>query len=147
VKLNHPGGAQGFRIDDADGSSLSYLTDNELFPPGTTRTTLEEQAAFAAGSGLMIVDSQYLPEDMPAKAGWGHSTVPQVLQLGREAQPHTLLLFHHDPDRSDDALDKVAEQAAEFASEQMDKGPVLVASEGMRFDLQPGGCTRLSDRE
>ncbi len=139
IKLNHPGGAQGFRITDADGSSLTYLTDNELFPPGTPRTTLEEQAAFAAGTGLMIVDSQYLPEDLPAKRGWGHSTVPQVLQLGREAQPHTLLLFHHDPDRTDDALDQIGEQAAEFASEQMERGPILVAREGMVFDVGADG--------
>src|SRR3982751_493633 len=29
VPLNHPGGADGFRIDDADGASVCYLTDNE----------------------------------------------------------------------------------------------------------------------
>jgi len=146
IKLNHPGGAQGFRIQDADGASLTYLTDNELDPPGVARTTPAEQAAFARHTGLLIVDSQYLPEDLPAKAGWGHSTVPQVLQLGRAAQPHTLLLFHHDPDRSDDALDTIAEQATEFASGQMDKGPILVASEGMKFDVRPDGCVRLADR-
>lgn len=146
IKLNHPGGAQGFRVQDADGASLTYLTDNELVPPGDVRTTPEQQAAFARDTGLMIVDSQYLPEDLPAKAGWGHSTVPQVLSLGRGAQPHTLLLFHHDPDRSDDDLDTIGEQAAEFASSQMDNGPILVASEGMRFDIKPDGCVRLADR-
>ena len=34
IALNHPGGAQGFRIDDDGGASLAYLTDNELSPPG-----------------------------------------------------------------------------------------------------------------
>ena len=34
IELNHPGGASGFRIDDDDGTSLCYLTDNELHPPG-----------------------------------------------------------------------------------------------------------------
>ena len=143
IKLNHPGGAQGFRVDDADGSSVAYLTDNELNPPGQRYTTPAEQASFAAGAGLMIVDAQYLPEDLPAKRGWGHSTVPEVLQLGRAAQPDTMLLFHHDPDRNDDALDKIGEQALEFSQSQMDRGPILVASEGMTFDVQPGSCKRI----
>lgn len=142
IALNHPGGAQGFRIDDGDGSSLAYLTDNEINPPGVPATTAAQQAAFAAGVGLMIVDAQYLPEDLPAKRGWGHSTVPEVLQLGRAAQPHTLLLFHHDPDRGDDALDSIGEQALEFASSEMRRGPILVAAEGMQFSLDSGGCRR-----
>jgi phosphoribosyl 1,2-cyclic phosphodiesterase len=146
IQLNHPGGAQGFRVDDADGSSLTYLTDNELNPPGTPNTTPEEQARFARDTGVMIVDAQYLPEDLPAKRGWGHSTVPEVLQLGRAAQPHTMLLFHHDPDRDDAALDKIGEQAAEFSSEQFDRGPILVAAEGMRFDVKADSCNRLADR-
>ena len=31
------GDRYGFRIDDADGTSLVYLTDNELWPPGPQR--------------------------------------------------------------------------------------------------------------
>jgi hypothetical protein len=30
IRLNHPGGSDGFRIDDADGACLCYLTDNDL---------------------------------------------------------------------------------------------------------------------
>ena len=143
IRLNHPGGAQGFRVDDADGSSVAYLTDNELNPPGQRYTTPAEQAAFAADAGLMIVDAQYLPEDLPAKRGWGHSTVPEVLQLGRAAQPHTMLLFHHDPDRDDDALDKIGEQALEFSRLELNRGPILVAAEGMRFDVRADSCERI----
>ncbi len=146
IRLNHPGGAQGFRVQDSDGSSLCYLTDNELDPPGAPRTTPTEQAEFARGGGLMICDAQYLPADLPAKRGWGHSTVPEVLQLARMADPGATLLFHHDPDRTDDALDQIGEQAAEFASEQT-SGPILVASEGMRFDVSADAVERLSDRE
>src|SRR4051812_39016898 len=39
IELNHPGGANGFRIEDEDGTSLCYLTDNELNPPGAIVTT------------------------------------------------------------------------------------------------------------
>jgi phosphoribosyl 1,2-cyclic phosphodiesterase len=146
IDLNHPGGAQGFRIDDGDGGSLSYLTDNELNPPGNLASTPEQQAAFAKGSGLLIADSQYLPEDLPAKRGWGHSTVPEVLALGRAAGPLTQLLFHHDPDRSDADLDAIGEQARRFAESESTRGPVLVAREGMRFRVGADSCVALPDR-
>ena len=32
-----------------------------------------------------------------------------------------------------------------FASEQLDNGPILVASEGMRFDVKHRSCKRLKD--
>jgi len=146
IPLNHPGGAQGFRIDDADGASLTLLTDNEINPPGTPVSTPERLAEFSRRSGLLIVDAQYLPEDMPAKHGWGHGTIPEVMELGRMADPETLLLFHHDPDRSDDALDKIAEQATEFAGAQMNRGPILVAYESMVFDVGPNSCRQIDPR-
>ncbi len=146
IPLNHPGGAQGFRIDDGDGASLTLLTDNEMSPPGTPVSTPDRLAEFSKRTGLLIVDAQYLPEDLPAKRGWGHGTVPEVLELGRISDPETLLLFHHDPDRSDDALDKIAEQAREFASSQMNRGPVEVAIEGMRFDVGPNSCKQMPPR-
>ncbi|HEX7839573.1 MAG TPA: MBL fold metallo-hydrolase, partial [Kofleriaceae bacterium] len=73
IELNHPGGATGFRIDDADGTSMCYLTDNELDPPGARVTTIDELARFASGTDLLIHDAQYLASDMPARRGWGHS--------------------------------------------------------------------------
>src|ERR1041385_8417073 len=75
IELNHPGGATGFRIDDADGTSLCYLTDNELDPPGARVTTADDLARFAAGTDLLIHDAQYLPADMPAQRRWGPPTV------------------------------------------------------------------------
>ena len=86
IALNHPGGANGFRIDDDDGTSVCYLTDNELYPPAGQITTPAELARFAAGASLIIHDAQYLPGDMPAKRGWGHSLVDEVLALARDAE-------------------------------------------------------------
>jgi phosphoribosyl 1,2-cyclic phosphodiesterase len=115
VPLNHPGGAVGFRIDDADGSSLCYLTDNELEPPGARTTSVDALARFAEGTSLLIHDAQYMPSDMPTKHGWGHSLVSQVLDLGRSASARRLALHHHDPDRDDDALDRIGADATAWA--------------------------------
>jgi phosphoribosyl 1,2-cyclic phosphodiesterase len=134
VPLNHPGGAQGFRIEDEDGSSLAYLTDNELNAK-TAVITPSELAQFAEGVGLLIHDSQYLPSDMPHKLGWGHSIVDDVLRLGALAGPKRLALFHHDPDRTDDALDALGESSRAWVQKNTPALEVLVAREGLVLDL------------
>jgi phosphoribosyl 1,2-cyclic phosphodiesterase len=135
VGLNHPGGADGFRIDDEDGSSLCYLTDNELNPPGASVTTPAELARFARGAGLVIHDAQYLPTDMPAKHGWGHSLVSDVLAFARDAEARTLAIFHHDPSRDDAALDAIAKDATAWAGEHAKTMKVLVAAEGLTLEV------------
>ncbi|HET9954907.1 MAG TPA: MBL fold metallo-hydrolase [Polyangiaceae bacterium] len=134
IQLNHPGGAQGFRIEDADGSSLAYLTDNELNAE-TQVVATETLARFAEGVDLLIHDSQYLVSDMPHKLGWGHSIVDDVLSLGLLAQPKRLALFHHDPDRSDEDLDALGQSSARWIRERTASVDLVVASEGLSFRL------------
>lgn len=136
VALNHPGGAQGFRIEDEDGSSLAYLTDNELNAKNALITS-EELARFAEGADLVIHDAQYLPRDMPHKLGWGHSLVDDVLRLAALAGPKRLALFHHDPDRTDDALDALSRSSKAWAQKHAPAVEVLVAEEGLAIDLSP----------
>jgi phosphoribosyl 1,2-cyclic phosphodiesterase len=138
VALNHPGGCEGFRIDDADGSSVCYLTDNELVaPPATLVSTPSELARFTHGSGLLIHDAQYMPDDMPAKRGWGHSVVDDVLALGRDAEVRTVALHHHDPWRDDHALDLIANHARAWCRANAPKMSTIVASEGLTVDVKP----------
>ena len=134
IQLNHPGGAQGFRIDDEDGSSMAYLTDNEMT---ATRplVTADDLARFADGVNLLIHDSQYVPSDMPHKRGFGHSLVSDVLELGQFAKPNDLVLFHHDPDRSDDALDQIGAEAKKWLAERTKSVGLHVAHEGLAVDL------------
>lgn len=136
ISLNHPGQAQGFRIDDEGGASLVYLTDNEL--SRCTPAALAELARFSEGADLFVHDSQYLPAEMPAKRGWGHSVVDDVLSLGTEASATRIALFHHDPDRSDDELDQIGESSKKWLKERGSGAELVVAVEGMAFEL-PGG--------
>jgi phosphoribosyl 1,2-cyclic phosphodiesterase len=135
IALNHPGGAQGFRIDDEDGTSLAYLTDNELLAPGTLGTTTDDLARFASRADLVIHDAQYVVSEMPAKRGWGHSSVEDVLPLGQKAETPHLVLFHHDPDRDDAALDALAQAASAWMMLHAPETKVTVASEGLVLQL------------
>jgi phosphoribosyl 1,2-cyclic phosphodiesterase len=135
VDLNHPGGSIGFRIDDDDGTSVCYLTDNELAPPGGQVTSPAELARFARNASLIIHDAQYLPSDMPAKRGWGHSVVDDVLSLGRDAEARAIALHHHDPDRDDAALDEISAGAAAWAQRHAPSLDTVVAREGLAIEL------------
>ncbi|MET0790214.1 MAG: MBL fold metallo-hydrolase [Polyangiaceae bacterium] len=134
IMLNHPGGAQGFRIDDDGGTSLAYITDNEL-RAGKALVTVEELARFTDDVDVLIHDSQYLMADMPHKHGWGHSVVDDVLNLGVLAEPKRLVLFHHDPDRTDDALDAIGERSQKWISEHAKGTEVIVASESLTLEV------------
>jgi len=138
IPLNHPGGADGFRIDDEDGAILCYLTDNELFAPVGVRTSPADLAQFSSGAGLIIHDAQYLPSDMPLKKGWGHSLVEEVLDLGRQAEARSLALFHHEPERDDLALDQIGLDARAWAREHAPAMQPIVAREGLSVDVTPG---------
>jgi phosphoribosyl 1,2-cyclic phosphodiesterase len=135
IALNHPGGAQGYRIDDDGGAKIAYLTDNELSPPGDPETTMSELARFAEGTDLLIHDAQYFAEDMPKKLGWGHSTVDDVLALAKEAGSKRLALFHHDPDRHDDELDLLQDRAESWLKTHAKDTDVTVAREGWTLSL------------
>jgi ribonuclease BN (tRNA processing enzyme) len=137
IRLNHPGGANGFRIDDEDGASLCYLTDNELHPPGMVTSSPADLARFAQGTSLLIHDAQYLCSDLPQKKGWGHSLVREVLELGRDAEADVVALYHHDPERDDDALDGIGADAVRWAATHAPGMGTIVAREGLVLEVRP----------
>jgi len=144
TRLNHPGGSTGYRLDDADGSSLVLYTDNEL-PPGAQHLAppidVETLRDFARGASLLVHDAQYVESDLPTKLGWGHSIVPSVLELARTSQVKALALYHHDPDRDDDALAAIDASTQAWWTHHVGAGVALVAREGLILDVGRDGVT------
>jgi phosphoribosyl 1,2-cyclic phosphodiesterase len=138
IALSHPGGAQGFRLDDDDGSSIAYLTDNELAPAGSGSAATDELARFAQGASLVIHDAQYEEREMDDKRGWGHSSMESVLELGEKAETPHLVLFHHDPDRDDDALDVLGWRAQSTLRQRKSATQATVAHEGLTLRIEKG---------
>lgn len=103
--LNHPNGGSAFIIEK-DKKRVAYVTDNELSPPGTANTTPFEWKEFLLGVDLVIHDGQYIEQDMPLKHGWGHSLINEVVDLANCAHIKRLAIYSHDPDRTDDELDR-----------------------------------------
>jgi phosphoribosyl 1,2-cyclic phosphodiesterase len=104
----HPQGSTGFRIEES-GKSLVYVTDCEGGEAHTDRMLLEN----AAGADLLIMDAQYTPVETAARRGWGHGDWRRACSVAADAGVKRLLLFHHDPSRTDaqlSAIEKLAQQ-------------------------------------
>lgn len=132
--LNHPGGGSAYRVED-EGTSCAYVTDNELDPPYKVNTRYDEWVDFCRGVDVLIHDAQYTEDDMPHKHGWGHSLISQVRQLAVDAEVGTLVLFHHDPDRTDAELDAIQIENERYFKEHYDNNKSYCAAEGMKITL------------
>jgi phosphoribosyl 1,2-cyclic phosphodiesterase len=135
IPSNHPGGSFGYKIQ-SNGNSLVYLTDNELEPPSRTKATeFEGFVEFAHGADVLVHDAQYLEADMPLKHGWGHSLVSQACRLALLADVKHLVLYHHDPDRTDAELDAIQENARRWFAEKNHAVRCTVAFEGLSLEI------------
>jgi len=105
--LSHPGYCLGYRLSSR-GRTVCYITDNELYPPGTPRHNpryADQLAAFVREADVLITDTTYRDHEYPSKVDWGHSCVSQVADLAARAEVKRLHLFHHDPDQTDADID------------------------------------------
>lgn len=141
--LNHPGGGHAYRIEE-DGVSFAYITDNELDPPEAPHTSYDEWVEYCRGVDLLIHDAQYIENDMPAKHGWGHSLISQVRQLAVDAQVKNLVMYHHDPERTDGELDEIAIESAQYFKSKNSKIGSYIAAEGLTFELTAKKDARVS---
>ncbi len=89
-------------------------------PDDTTFPTADQShAKFIADVDVLIHDSQYYfseySQGSVPKESWGHSTVEYVVDVAFFSNVRRLLLFHHDPQRTDLQMDSLVEYARERA--------------------------------
>ena len=132
--LNHPGGGYAYRLQE-DGSSVAYITDNELYPPGKAKTTYDDWVKFCHGVKVLIHDAQYTQTDMPQKRGWGHSLISNVRQLALDTEVETLILFHHDPDRSDAEIEQIQFKTTDYLANKHARTKCVCAWEGLKLEI------------
>lgn len=125
--LNHPILCLGYRIE-YKGKSFVTAYDNEpfynVFPTDPADPNYDEEAAregeaaateenekllhFCQGADLLVHDAQYTAKEYNAsKRGWGHSSYEYAINVAHKARVKRLVLFHHDPNRSDPELQEL----------------------------------------
>jgi phosphoribosyl 1,2-cyclic phosphodiesterase len=138
-RLRHPGTTLGYRLAPvAGGREVAYVTDNELGPGGAYEVPAnwrERMVQFVRGADTIIHDAMYSDQIIQARAGWGHSTPRQAVDLAHEARCRRLILFHHEPEHNDDALDRLLAETRAYAARVAPELGVQAAAEGMQFSL------------
>ncbi len=66
---------------------------------------LKTTSDFVHGADLLIADGMFSEEEYPGRVGWGHSSIPAVIEAAAKAEVKQLAIFHHDPQHSDKYLD------------------------------------------
>ncbi|HUZ15751.1 MAG TPA: MBL fold metallo-hydrolase [Gaiellaceae bacterium] len=123
--VQHPGGALGYRLEEG-GGTLAFIPDNEL--------GLDPDAGVGLATGVDVLfhDAQYTEAEYPAKAGWGHSSLPDFASFVRRTEPGRALMFHHDPEHDEGTLEAMRDEATRLAGREVE-----LAAEGLVVEV-PG---------
>ncbi len=128
ARANHPDAVFAYRLEHG-GKTVVYATDTEHYACVDPRLV-----SLARDADVLVYDAQYLPEEYagqvgPSRVGWGHSTYEAGAALAKAAGVKQLVLFHHDPTRTDEGVAVIEKLARERF------GDVVAAREGMTIDL------------
>jgi phosphoribosyl 1,2-cyclic phosphodiesterase len=139
MQLRHPGTTLAYRLHPVGGGrSMAYVTDNELGPGGSydmPRSWRKDLARFLGGVDLLIHDAMYTPAELESHRGWGHSSYEEAVELAADAGAKQLVLFHHEPEHDDGALDALLTAAQQVARQRGATTEVAAAREGMQLSL------------
>ncbi len=131
--IPHCGNTLGYRVT-VGGVSIAYLPDHQQ-PIDGSFSTVDNVRQLIDGVDLLIHDAQYTPEEFALKRDWGHCTPDFAAWLADLGQVRSLALFHHDPVRTDQALDELERR---LAAEAAPAGRcVFAAHEGQSLLLLP----------
>ncbi len=152
--LNHPILCLGYKFEH-QGKSFCTVYDTEpflnVFPTDPDDPSYDPDAAeegeiaakdenekllrFMEGADVVVHDTQYTHEEyLDSKLGWGHTPFEFAINSAHKADVKKLILFHHDPMRTDKQL-AVLEEQYRNAIDTKSTLDIQVAREGMEIDL------------
>ena len=144
--VNHPVLCISYRFEH-NGKVFCLVTDSEPFrnifaaapcdefvSEEGEKAAVEENkkvADFFRGADLLIHDAQYTNEEWrKERLGWGHSGIEHIIETAASAGVKRLMLTHHDPERTDEKLDFLADFYCKKYADIYKKMPFSFAQEG-----------------
>lgn len=145
--MNHPVIDFGYRIE-ANGKSVFFTGDHEppmnIYAPedegyAEYQTFVDEKAdsirRAMQGVDVLIADCSYTEQEYPSKKGWGHGTFNTSIQYAKDAGAKVLFCTHHEPTRSDDALEAAFRQVLLDNPPQPGSPDYRLACEGETYEF------------
>lgn len=145
--LNHPVIDFGYRIE-SNGKSVFFTGDHEppynIYEPG--EDGYDEYQEFVDDKATMIhdairdvdvfiADCSYTDTEYPSKKGWGHGTFSSSIASAKLANAKLLFCTHHEPTRSDDALEQAFQEALESNAAIASGLDIRLAREGDTYEF------------
>lgn len=151
--LNHPILCLGYRFEYRDKVfCTAYDTEpyRNLFTTNPDDPSYDEAMAiegelmareqneaieeFVSGADLLVHDSQYTQAEYESsKLGWGHSSFEYVCPRANRVGVKSLALFHHEPARTDDQINELAEIHCD--QKKYGQTNIFFAREGMEINI------------
>ena len=145
--MNHPVIDFGYRIE-SHGKSVFFTGDHEppanIYDPSDSdyaeyQSFVDEKAdsirKAMQGVDVLIADCSYTEQEYLTKKGWGHGTFHTSIQYAKEAGAKVLFCTHHEPTRSDDALDDVFRAVMNDHPPQAGDPEYRLAKEGETYEF------------
>ncbi len=145
--MNHPVIDFGYRIE-SHGKSVFFTGDHE--PPSNIYDPIDsdyaEYQSFVdekadsirkamQGVDVLIADCSYTEQEYLSKKGWGHGTFDTSIQYAKQAGAKVLFCTHHEPTRSDDALDDIFRAVLNDHPHQAGDPEYRLAKEGETYEF------------
>ncbi len=152
--LNHPILCLGYRFE-YEGKVFCTTYDTEpfrnVFPTDPADPNYDSAAAeegdiaakeenekilrFFQGADVVVHDTQYTNEEyLDSKLGWGHTPFEFAINAAHKADVKKLVLFHHDPVRTDKQITVLQDRYSDMLAGKTDL-EITMAREGMELEL------------
>jgi phosphoribosyl 1,2-cyclic phosphodiesterase len=134
IALSHPNQGMGYKFME-DGKSFVFLTDNELMFKHPGGLDYPDYVDFCLNADLLIHDAEFKKEEYKKRRSWGHSVYTDALQLALDAKVKTFGLFHHNQERTDQAIDSMLDDCQKITNEANSSLECFALYQGMEIKL------------
>lgn len=139
--VNHPAPALTFKLTE-DTKTLIYMTDNEIKlneknpgDPEQLEVLNHKTIKFCENADYLIHDAMYDESSIKSKKGWGHSSNISLAYFSIFAKVKNLILFHYNPDFTDEKIDSLLEETKNFLSSKKSSINCFAAKEDLLIKI------------
>jgi phosphoribosyl 1,2-cyclic phosphodiesterase len=133
--MPHPGSAYGLRFEE-NGKSFVYSSDCEFNI--NVLDEIDDYLKLFTNADVVVFDTQYTFQESFEKFDYGHSSASIAIDIASKFKVKRLILFHHEPEYSDEKLDNMLSNARTYLYMNKKKQQGLqvdIAYEGMVIEV------------